>query len=473
MRFGRIVIIVIATIVAIVSVGFVVGGGAMIWAFGTERDADGFFTSPDYPLATDGYALTSTDVDLATSPGEWFPDGLVDVRFDVTAGGDAPVFVGIGPSSDVAGYLDGVAIDQVSDFGPEESDVSYETVTGTVPAATPAAQDFWVASAAGTGMQTLTWDVAAGSWTVVVMNADASPGVLVTAEAGAQVEGFLAIAIAVLLFGLLLAGLAALLLVLATRSRVTDESKAAAIAPEAYPVVLEGSIDPGLSRWMWLVKWFLAIPHFVVLAFLWIAFSVLTVAAFFAILFTGRYPRAIFDFNVGVMRWSWRVSYYAFSALATDQYPPFTLRDVEYPARFDVAYPERLSRGLVLVKWWLLAIPHYLIVGVLTSGLVWWAAEVGGDAALRVGGGLIGILVLVAAIALTFTGRYPPGLFDLIMGLNRWVYRVGAYASLMRDEYPPFRLDMGGDDPGVVAELPPGSPPGGDVKPREPVLSRS
>jgi hypothetical protein len=217
----------------------------------------------------------------------------------------------------------------------------------------------------------------------------------------------------------------------------------------AYPVSIEGHLDPDLSRWQWLFKWILAIPHFIVLGLLWTAFMILTVVAGFAILFTGRYPRSIFDFNVGVMRWTWRVAYYSFGALGTDQYPPFTLADADYPAKFDVAYPEQLSRGLVLIKWWLLAIPHYLIVGLLTSGLVWYTTDLGnsGDAVLQIGGGVIGILVLVAGIVLLFSGRYPQGLFDLVIGLNRWVFRVGAYAALMRDEYPPFRLDMGGIEP--------------------------
>src|SRR5689334_12503801 len=124
-----------------------------------------------------------------------------------------------------------------------------------------------------------------------------------------------------------------------------------------YPLHLEGDLSPQLSRWLWLVKWVLAIPHFIVLFFLWIAFIALSVVAFFAILFTGRYPRGIFDFNVGVMRWSWRVGYYSYSALGTDVYPPFSLaEDADYPARLEVAYPPQLSRGLVLVKWWLLAL---------------------------------------------------------------------------------------------------------------------
>jgi hypothetical protein len=220
-----------------------------------------------------------------------------------------------------------------------------------------------------------------------------------------------------------------------------------------YPVRLEGELQPGLSRWLWLVKWLLAIPHFLILVFLWLTLFVLTVVAFFAILFTGRYPRGIFDFNVGVLRWTWRVAYYSYGALGTDRYPPFTLDDVpDYPARLEIAYPEQLSRGLVLVKWWLLAIPHYIVVGILLGG--------GSYAASRAGDwfwgwgfetGLIGVLVLFAGVALLFTQRYPPALFDFALGLDRWVARVAAYVLLMRDEYPPFRLDQGGAEAAPAA----------------------
>ena len=229
----------------------------------------------------------------------------------------------------------------------------------------------------------------------------------------------------------------------------------------SYPVEVRARLDEPLSRWLWIFKWLLAIPHYIVLFFLWIAFTVATIIAFFAILFTARYPRPLFDFNLGVLRWSWRVAYYTYSALGTDRYPPFSLgEEPDYPATLDVAYPERLSRGLVLVKWWLLAIPQYAVVAVFAGGAAYTGTSGGGQAGWTdaFSGGLIGLLVFFAAIAMLFADRYPRGLYDLVVGMNRWVIRVIAYAALMTDAYPPFRLDQGGGE-GTPAPTP------GDIAP--------
>jgi hypothetical protein len=208
-----------------------------------------------------------------------------------------------------------------------------------------------------------------------------------------------------------------------------------------YPVRLRGRIDPDTSRWLWLLKWLLVIPHLVVLVFLWIAAFVLTIVAGFAILFTAHYPRWMFDFNVGVLRWTWRVSFYTINGFATDRYPPWTLGSVpDYPADLEIDHPATLSRGLVLVKWWLLAIPQYIVVGLFAGG---WGNI-----------GLIGVLAFIAAVILLFTGTYPTSLFEFVMGLNRWCYRVAGYVLLMTDTYPPFRIDLGGPDPGDVVEQP-------------------
>ena len=191
--------------------------------------------------------------------------------------------------------------------------------------------------------------------------------------------------------------------------------------PQAYPLNIRGDLSSPPNRGLWLIKWILAIPHFVVLIFLSIASFVVWFIAWWAILFTARYPRGMFNFNVGVSRWWWRVSFYC-GVLGTDRYPPFSLAsDDDYPADLHVEYPERLSRIKVIFKWWLLAIPHYIIVYFFD--------------------GLGFAVSIVVGFALLFTGRYIEGLFGVQLALNRWKWRVSGYTGLLYDAYPPFEFD--------------------------------
>lgn len=190
---------------------------------------------------------------------------------------------------------------------------------------------------------------------------------------------------------------------------------------QAYPLSIRGDLSVPPSRGLWLIKWLLTIPHYIVLIFLSIASFVVWVIAWWAILITARYPRGMHNFNVGVMRWWWRVTFYA-GLLGTDRYPPFSLApDDDYPADLYVEYPERLSRLKVVFKWWLLAIPHYIIISFFD--------------------GLGFAVLIVTGVALLFTGRYIEGLFGVQMALNRWKWRVYGYVGLLYDDYPPFELD--------------------------------
>jgi len=461
MRAGRILAAGLGAVLALIAIGALIGGGFLLWANQTQRDQNGFFNSRTFWLSGDGFAIVTSPAELAVHPGDWWPtEPPATVKLRVRSAGPEEIFVAIAPAEDVSTYLHGVAYDTLEDLPDRLRD--YERAlpltpqSGVAPESLPTEHSFWATSIWGSGEQALVWDVEPGSWSVLIMNADAGAPVSVSVIAGIRVPILGPISIGLLAGGVFLAGLASLLMLAATRrtDRAWGKQPAASEHRGAYSVAVSADLDANLSPALWLIKWFLAIPHVVSLCFLWVAYVILSFFAWISILFTGRYPRGIFDFNLGVMRWSWRVAYYAFSAIGTDRYPPFSLQDVDFPARLSIEYPERLSPGLALVKWWLLAIPHYLIVGAFTSGVVFWAQESnawgGNNPALEIGGGLLGVLVLIAGFALLFTGRYPRGIFDLVMGLNRWAFRLWGYAGLMTDEYPPFRLDMGGQEPAIV-----------------------
>jgi hypothetical protein len=466
MRPIRVVAIITGLVLVVPAIAMLLGGAALALGHTFGRDADGFFETTIDQIETGTVAVVAEELDFSSDPAgpSWILDRLdAEVRLIVEDSSN-DMFLGIATRDDVDAYLAGVAHNEIVEIGDGLVPV-YRYRDGSSVVAPPASETFWVVSAQGSTPLPLVWEPTDGTWAVVLMNADASAGVLADVNVGVKAGFVLPAALILLGLGTILTPVMIGLIIYGTTSeedlapRAPDDHRLADIghrlvppASEPHPVVLEARLDPALSHWKWLVKWLLAIPHVIVLLFLWLAFAFLTIVAGVSIFFTGRYPREIFRFNVGVMRWSWRVSYYASSGgLGTDRYPPFTLEArPDDLATLDVVYPDRLSRKLVLVKWWLLAIPHYLIVAILAGDLGW----VNTDGTRVSGLSLLGLLCVVAGVSLLFTGRYPRSLFDLIIGFNRWIFRVVAYAALMTDTYPPFRLDQGGREPTHYREHP-------------------
>jgi hypothetical protein len=488
MKPGFVIMLIFGAILSLLGFSLAIAGATA--AVVNAQGEDGFLTSPTRSFSVQSYALTSPrmgSIELQDVPAD-----IGSLRLRAVSPSAADVFIGVAPQADVDRYLAGVNHTELRNLNVSPFRAVYRDIPGSSAPEAPGDQDFWVSSAEGPGTQQIDWDLANGSWAVVVMNADASPGVSVALQAGIRLGFLTPLAVGLMLVGLFILLIGLVLTVfgaiglgrgtppaagpgtapgapLGAATPVGSGPPVAAVVPaypgeRAFPARLTGTLDEGLSRWLWLVKWILIFPHVVVLLFLWFGFVVTTIVAGFAILFTGRYPTSLFQFNVGVLRWSWRVFFYAYSALGTDRYPPFSLASsADYPADLQVDYPERLSHGLVLVKSWLLAIPHLVIVAAFTGSATTWRSDEG-DWVSNTVPSLIGVLVLIAAVILLFTGRYRRSLFDVILGIDRWIFRVAVYTSLFRDEYPPFRLDQGGADapaPAAVtlaASAPPAEP---------------
>jgi len=193
-----------------------------------------------------------------------------------------------------------------------------------------------------------------------------------------------------------------------------------------YPVTLTVDYPDRLSRGMLLLKvllgWlYVGIPHGFVLYFYGIVVGIVTFIAFWAVLFTGRFPIGMYDFVVAYMRWNLNVS--AYMGFLTDEYPPFSGDEGEaYPVKWSVEYPDRLSRGMVLLKvlfgWLYVGIPH--------------------GVALMLYGIAVAIVMFIAFWAILFAGKFPRGMYDFVVGYWRWILNVQAYMGLLIDDYPPF-----------------------------------
>ena len=185
-----------------------------------------------------------------------------------------------------------------------------------------------------------------------------------------------------------------------------------------HPVAFDVVYPERLSRLTTFFRLILVIPQLIVVYLLTIPLYILTIIAWFAILFTGRYPKAFFEFNTGITRWLSNVG--AYTALLRDEYPPFSMDAGAYPLTLDIPYPERQSRFRLFVRG-ITILPNYIvfyfvqIAFFFTTFIAWWA--------------------------ILFTGRYPRGLHTFAVGVHRWQHRQFAYMVLLRDEYPPYSIN--------------------------------
>jgi hypothetical protein len=184
-----------------------------------------------------------------------------------------------------------------------------------------------------------------------------------------------------------------------------------------YPARVDIQYQEPLNRWLPLVKWLLAIPHYIILFILYFAALFALIGAFFVVLFTRSYPPALFQFIVGVFRWHERVTAYIY--LMIDKYPAFALEPVpDDLVMVDVEYPEGgVDRWRPLVAW-LLAIPYLFVASIIS-----YIAQ---------------ILVFFAFFVILFTRTFPRGMFDIVLVSQRWLLRGYAYASFMVTRYPPW-----------------------------------
>jgi Domain of unknown function (DUF4389) len=198
----------------------------------------------------------------------------------------------------------------------------------------------------------------------------------------------------------------------------------------SYPAGLGFDGPPEVQNWRPLVNWLLAIPHLLITYALQVLRRVLLLISFFTVLFTKSIPTQLFDVIVMTYRYGWRTSSYAL--WMRNSYPPFSFNmtssdDGIDPASLSVEYPGELNRWLPLVKWFL-AIPHYIVLLFLYVAVV--------------------VVLIISFFAVLFTGRFPLGMRSFVVNTAAWKLRVAAYAGFLRDEYPPFSLNVSG--PGAV-----------------------
>jgi len=218
---GRVLLLIVGIVAALIALGLLAGGGAVLWVDQTQRDDDGYLTTPSERFQTTSFALATEGLDITNTEGPDFatdPDHYGRIKIEATSLNGRPLFVGVGREGAVNGYLRGVAHDKVVDIDFDPFRVDYRGSLGGPPGSDPGSQDFWEARSDGSPDETLRWDVESGNWSVVVMNADASRGVDVDVAVGAKLGFLIWVAVGLLIAGAVIAVGSAFLIYLAVRT---------------------------------------------------------------------------------------------------------------------------------------------------------------------------------------------------------------------------------------------------------------
>ncbi len=232
----RILLLVFGSLIGLLGLAVAIGGATALIAYGVGRDEDGYFTTSTERFQTRGYALVSEEVDLGSEGDAAGPVSLGDlasVRVQAVGAAGRPIFVGIGPRDDVRAYLDTVSYDEVTDVDFDPFRVDYRPHPGVGTPGPPEQQAFWVARAAGPGLQTLDWELEGGTWSLVVMNADAAPVVAADLELGVKIKILLGLGIGLLVGGLIALGIGVTMVVFGTRGKGRAPPPATAAGPPA------------------------------------------------------------------------------------------------------------------------------------------------------------------------------------------------------------------------------------------------
>jgi hypothetical protein len=248
MKAGRIVALVFSCIFGLIGLVMLIGGIAAAIAVGVARDDDGFFRTDQFHIASPTAAITSESLDLGGAPGdaEWLTrrGDFATVSLQVESiGNGKELFAGIGPTADVDAYLASVARDRVDDFDDDARVPILIREEGAETPAPPGDEAFWAVQMTTTQSADLEWEVEDGDWTIVVMNADASPGIDADVRVGIKLDWLLPVAIGLTVVGLLLLAGGIVGAVLATRTPRAQPLPAAA-GPGTPPPPMPTSAPP-------------------------------------------------------------------------------------------------------------------------------------------------------------------------------------------------------------------------------------